>query len=276
MEHTTFHTSIAACCVPSAKDPVLLAGAYEQSLVTAKKLGYEAIEIHVGDPKKIDLASLKAALKQTDMKISGIATGIAYADEGLCLIHPDAAVRAAAVQRLREFCTFAAELDSVLLIGRMKGDINDMSRYEQYEQILADGLGQVAQYAQSVGTAFELEAINRYESNYMSRVGQIGDFIRKYRLPATRILMDIFHMNIEEADICASIRSEYALLGYFHIADSNRLYPGQGHTDIGAALSTLTQLGYDGYVSLECLPKPDGITAATRAMDYIRTHLDKE
>ena len=51
-----------------------------------------------------------------------------------------------------------------------------------------------------------LEAINRYESNYMNKAGEIADFIRRYELPATKVLMDVFHMNIEEASIEDSIR----------------------------------------------------------------------
>ena len=64
----------------------------------------------------------------------------------------------------------------------------------------------------------------------------------------------------------------YDALGYFHIADSNRMYPGAGHVDLEEVLDTLESLGYEGYVSLECLRIPDGITAAREGLEYLLRH----
>jgi sugar phosphate isomerase/epimerase len=64
------------------------------------------------------------------------------------------------------------------------------------------------------------------------------------------IMADFFHMNIEEADIAASIRA--AGRHIVHVADSNRLQPGKGHLDLRPGFAALKEVGYDGYLGIEC------------------------
>jgi sugar phosphate isomerase/epimerase len=59
-------------------------------------------------------------------------------------------------------------------------------------------------------------------------------------------------MNIEEADIAASIRQAGAHIVYVHVADSNRLQPGRGHLDFRPGFRALKAIGYDGYLTIEC------------------------
>ncbi len=84
------------------------------------------------------------------------------------------------------------------------------------------------------------------------------------------LLPDTFHMNIEEPDIYASIRQAGDRIFHFHVADSNRWYPGAGHLDFPKILDTLFETGYTGFVSGEFLPKPDAETAAQRAIANLR------
>ena len=57
---------------------------------------------------------------------------------------------------------------------------------------------------------------------------------------------------------------------HFHVADSNRWYPGAGHTDFRSILATLLDIGYQGYISGEFMPLPDAVTAAERSIAYLR------
>ncbi len=77
-------------------------------------------------------------------------------------------------------------------------------------------------------------------------------------------------MNIEEPSIYDSIKLAKDRLYHFHIADSNRWYPGAGHLDFPQIIDTLKQIKYKGFVSAEILPKPDPDVAAKRTVDYIR------
>ena len=82
-------------------------------------------------------------------------------------------------------------------------------------------------------------------------------------------MADLFHMNIEDADIGKAIERNRDILRHVHIADSNRLAPGMGHTDITGAIGTLRSIGYDRWLSAEILPgnSPDRMAlAASKAM----------
>ena len=85
------------------------------------------------------------------------------------------------------------------------------------------------------------------------------------------LLLDTFHMNIEEPQINQSIEMCAERIFHFHVADSNRWYPGAGHLDFDSILKTLAATGYQGYVSGEFLPKPDANTAAKKSIDYLNT-----
>jgi sugar phosphate isomerase/epimerase len=63
---------------------------------------------------------------------------------------------------------------------------------------------------------------------------------------------DFFHMSIEEADIAASLRAAREYLVHVHLADSNRLQPGAGHTDFAGAFGALRDMSFDGYMVMEC------------------------
>ena len=83
------------------------------------------------------------------------------------------------------------------------------------------------------------------------------------------LMPDVFHMNIEDVTIGPELAENIDHIKYIHIADSNRLAPGQGHLDFQNILDNLLRVGYDGWLSLEILPNPDPDTAAKQAADFV-------
>ena len=118
-----------------------------------------------------------------------------------------------------------------------------------------------------------LEATNRYENNVLNTGAQLADMIQGYALKHTRALMDAFHMNIEEAQGARGLLDARDVLGHIHFADNNRLYPGGGCFDFQALAQSIREIGYDGMLSVECLPFPDGDEAARRACAFLHTCL---
>ena len=96
--------------------------------------------------------------------------------------------------------------------------------------------------------------------------------IEEERLAATGLLLDTFHMNIEEASIEETIRKYASRIAHFHIAESNRWPPGHGHLRLEQHMRLLEELGYDGWVSAETLPKPDNASAVADTAQFLRTH----
>jgi sugar phosphate isomerase/epimerase len=80
-------------------------------------------------------------------------------------------------------------------------------------------------------------------------------------------------MNIEEPVIEHSIKMAGAEVFHVHVADSNRWPPGYGHVNFKSVLEALEEIGYDHYLSLECLPKPDLDTALAKGIDYLKSFM---
>ena len=90
------------------------------------------------------------------------------------------------------------------------------------------------------------------------------------------LLLDTFHMNIEERDMMESIEISKDRLFHFHVADSNRWAPGYGHIDFRGIINKLVGVGYGGYVSVECLPLPGGPErSASEAYTYLRSVIEE-
>ena len=86
-----------------------------------------------------------------------------------------------------------------------------------------------------------------------------------------KLLVDTFHMNIEERSMTESIKPAKGYIGHVHFSDNNRLAPGQGHIDFRSIAKILQAIDYQGFVSGEILPEPDGETAARWTIELINS-----
>ena len=120
-----------------------------------------------------------------------------------------------------------------------------------------------------------LEPINRYETDVVNTAEQGAELIEACGCGNVKLLLDTFHMNIEEPSIEDSIRKAGEHLGYIHFADSNRHAPGMGHTAFESILETLTEIGYAGPIVLEILPWPDDEQAAVQGITCMRQLLER-
>lgn len=106
--------------------------------------------------------------------------------------------------------------------------------------------------------------MNRCELDFINSVEQGVELIRKIGAGSPKLMPDVFHMNIEDQTIGGELEKWAFHIGYIHLADSNRLSPGKGHTDFGDIFSHARRSGYDGWFSVEILPKPDAYVAARK------------
>ena len=136
----------------------------------------------------------------------------------------------------------------------------DLSPYADEDtlitQLLLALLEQMMERRVDGKAAIYLEPLNRYEATYLNTVGKAADLCRAADHPRIQLMADLFHMNIEEADIPTSLRAVAPHLGHVHLADSQRWLPGHGHTDFVSAFRTLREVDFDGWLALECMPTP--------------------
>ena len=123
------------------------------------------------------------------------------------------------------------------------------------------GLKEVAKHAEEVGVVICLEIVNRFEQ-YIANTAEEGIAIcEEINNPYCKLLLDTFHMNIEEPDCAESIRKAGKRIGHVHVADSDRWYPGHAHYDFASTFSALKEVGYERAVALESFLYPDPETA---------------
>ena len=135
---------------------------------------------------------------------------------------------------------------------------------------LVEALRECAAVAAETGVRFALEPLNRYETDLVHTVADGLDLVERVGAGNLGLLLDTFHMNVEEPVIEESIRACGDRIFHFHVADSNRWHPGAGHLDFDSILEVLYTIGYQGYVSGEFMPLPDADTAAQRSVDFLR------
>ena len=135
---------------------------------------------------------------------------------------------------------------------------------------LVQALEECSEVAAKEKVRFALEPLNRYETDLIHTVADGLDLVERVGAENFGLLLDTFHMNIEEPEIEASIRLAGDRIFHFHVADSNRWHPGAGHLDFNSILDVLFETGYQGFVSGEFMPNPDADTAARRAIAHLK------
>ncbi len=247
-----------------------LTGDFEDNLRRIAGWGYDGVELAVRDPALVDAETLAELTGRYGLRVPAIGTGQAWGEEGLSFTSQDAIVREQAIQRIQSHIPLAKRLGALIIIGLIRGITPAGQAREQSMQYLIEALQQCADAAAPHSIRFALEPLNRYETDLIHTTQDGLQLIEQVGRPNFGLLLDTFHMNIEEPDMLESIQSCGEHIFHFHVADSNRWHPGAGHLDFASLLETLRYTGYDGFVSGEFLPKPDALTAAENSITYLR------
>ena len=245
----------------------------EKNIRNIAGLGFDGVELGVRNPAEVDIGLIKRVTAECGLKVCAIGTGQAYGDEGLSFSSPDANIRKQAIQRIRDQIVFASGLDAFVIIGLIRGRSSEAVNKAQALEWTKEALLDCLAFAEENNARMLIEPINRYETDLLNTVPETIDFIRQLKSSRISLLLDTFHMNIEEISIQESIKQTGDLIGHVHVADSNRWAPGCGHLDFGEVVDILNGIGYTGYLSAEILPLPDIDTAASVSIRTLRSVL---
>lgn len=226
----------------------------------AARFGYSAVEVAVGpDFDLIDrLNDVEAASKNAGLPVCAICTHPIHDP-----LHPDRAEQSKRLDALRDLLGAAETLGANGVVSvpvRPPVTFEDVPWAERWPRLrdkLVETLSTWAASLPSGRAALLLEPLNRYETYFLNRVEQALEIVESVNHPRVKVLADLFHMNIEENSLSDPIRAAGPRLGHVHIADNNRLQPGLGLMDFRPAFAALREIGYQGYVSIECW-SPDG------------------
>ncbi len=217
--------------------------------------GYDGLELK-GDLELYAAAEVRAVLNDHGLAV------LSLTPEDVDLPHPDAEVRAEAVDYYLRLLDFAAAVGAPMVgCHGAVGRIRPVTTYEQEYVNYVVGVQRIAERAQELNLHLAIEVLNRYESHLLNTSEEAVRFVEEVEAPNVGLLLDAYHMNIEEADLASAIRAAGEHLFLFHAADSNRQAVGRGHTDFQSAMRALKDIGYDRSIIVECTASgPDPFT----------------
>ena len=265
--------SIVLSTQPAQFQAATFKGDLDANLARIASLGYDGVELAIRDPRLIDLGELDRLVQKYELTVPAIGTGQAWGEEGFSFTDPDPAIRRAAIERIKSHVPVAARFNAVIIVGLVRGIVKPGVEHAQAMEWLIEALRECSEAARPHGIRLALEPINRYETTLVNNAGQGLDLIERVGADNFGLLLDTFHMNIEESSIEESIRRTGDRIFHFHVADSNRWYPGAGHLDFRSVFNTLFATGYAGFVSGEFMPVPDAVTGAQKAIEYLRAKM---
>ncbi|MEO8262423.1 MAG: sugar phosphate isomerase/epimerase family protein [Pseudolysinimonas sp.] len=118
--------------------------------------------------------------------------------------------------------------------------------------LLVEALRAALTASADVHTAIYLEPLNRYEDYLVNTLADAASVVDEVGDPRVQVIADTFHMSIEEVDLGRAIRDCGARIAHVQLGDTNRLEPGAGHYDWDETLTALEDIGYDGWLAMEC------------------------
>ena len=237
-----------------------------------ESFGFDGVELW-GNNLRDRLDEVKSAFKGRQIRISTICSGYSG-----CLLDPNKDERDRAVRDIKELLSLSMELGAVGLIvvpvfgpPRLPDLTPFMNVIDLEKKLLVELLNELGEDAYSKGVCVLVEPLNRYETHFVKTLDFGKEIINHTHKKGVRLMADFFHMSIEESDISRAISENMDLIAHIHLADSNRLLPGMGHTDFSAPFKVLKEKGYKDYMALECGIPGDPDKLLPEAVKFLRS-----
>lgn len=228
-----------------------------------RDLGFDFVELLVPEPGEIDLAEARRALDDAGLDV----VLAARVNLQRNLSSDDQSAHRAGIDYLRYTADCAAALGARVVGGPLTGNplvfagraplpVPEDERLARKERC-AKGLVEAGNHAASAGVLLAIEPLNRFESDVLCTTQQAIELLEAVDHPAIKLMLDTFHMHMEEASIAEAIRLGGAHLVHFQANENHRGFPGTGSTDWVSVGRALHEIGYNGPVSLEPFRRND-------------------
>ncbi len=230
----------------------------------AADLGFDFVELLVPEPED--------RLKIEDVKSAADAAGIfivlaARTNLQRSIASADAKSRQGGYDYIMHCVDLAAELgvrivggplygEPLVFAGRQPMPRNDHEIAELRERTIS-AFSQLASYARSANVVLAVEPLNRFETDIISTTNQAVEIVDAVDNPAFKLMLDTFHMNMEDPSIDGAIKKAAGRIAHFQANENHRGYPGTGHIDWRTVMLTLAKVGYQGPISLEPFRRND-------------------
>ena len=221
------------------------------------------------DPAALDWNTVKKTAERYGLTIPLVCTGEIFGQLGLSFAHRDESIRHAAIERVKEIISFAGYLGANVNIGRVRGQYAaDIAKEQSYHWSVA-AFQEISTHAEKKNVKIALETVTIMQTNFVNTLEEGVQLVQDVNHPNFGLMMDVFHLNLEEKNIYDAIWKYQKHNLHVHLADNNRRYPGQCGLDFSKIIQCFQNAGYNGAFSTEIFQIPDQEKAAEGAMSYL-------
>ena len=268
--------AVTVSLVPEVRGgPFIFWDGIPAACAAAERLGFHGLEVFPHTAAGVPVRELRTALDVHGLVLAAVGTGAGGVVHGLSLADADGAGRQRAVDYVRAVIELAAPFGAPAIVGSVQGRSAPGEAREEALRRLVDSMAQLGEVAAAVGGRIVVEPLNRYETDLCNTLAHGGEVIERTGSDRIGLLADLFHMNIEETDVAASLVAAAPRLGHLHFVDSNRRPAGCGHLSYGPIAAALRAAGYRGWAAVEAFPYPDPEAAARRSISSYRAYLEE-
>jgi D-psicose/D-tagatose/L-ribulose 3-epimerase len=226
--------------------------AFAELAPKVKAMGFDLFEFGIESTSDLDYATAAAVAKDNGLAVSVCAAMGPDRD----LIHEDRSIRDNGMDYVRHCIDAARTLGAANVVGPLYSAVGRTWQQTADERkrdtdLLVDQLTTLALAASDSGVVLCVEPLNRFETSFMNLASQAIEVVDRVGSPACGILLDTFHMNIEEKSVGNAIRAAGARLKHLHSCENDRGAPGSGHVPWQEVAAAVKDVGYDGPVVIE-------------------------
>jgi len=228
------------------------------------ELGFDWIEIPLENLGDLNHDQGRAIINKNDLGVSACAAVGPDRD----LIHPDKSIRDNGMKYVREGIDACEKLGVRNFVGPFYSAVGRTWQSTREERaldmdLLVENLSELAKYAGEHGVVLCVEPLNRFETSFLNLAEQVVEVVDRVNHPSCQIMLDTFHMNIEEKSLGNAIRTAGKRLKHVHTCENDRGAPGSGHVPWDEVAQALRDIHYDGPVVIESFtPKVKSIARA--------------
>lgn len=243
---------------------------FAQMCCLARQAGYEGVDLFIDKDATGAVKQIRHILEENGLHVAMLIC-IYLSEQGVFLTPKDRSERRKACDAYMRQMGIAKALNAdTMPIGLLRGGYQEGDTVDSYQERLAESCRMLSAAAEENSIRLCIEPINRYEINTLNTVPQALAFLDRYDLSALFLVPDLFHMNIEDADICGTLRTAGRRIGHMHVSDSNRKAPGMGNLDYEKILGTLKDVGYNGFLTLETLNQGQTEQIVNHGAQYLK------
>lgn len=261
---------VATPDVTIAESVTAYQGSIMKSFSDLAALGYDGVELMTLDPTKLDWKYIKEEANKNNLSIALVCTGEIFGQLGISYTDSDESIREEAIRRSKDIIDFASFLEANVNIGRIRGQYSDKISRELTYSYAVKAFRELSDYAKKKDVSIALESVTILQTNFINTLEEAANMVDLVDRDNFKLMIDIFHLNIEEEDMFEAIRKYSSYNMHVHLSDNNRRYPGHCGFDFKKILQTFKECGYNGNFCIENYQIPSQEKAASGAIKHLQ------